>query len=169
MRSSGGVTIVMYDDVVLYSGLIQDGTKGHSTVTALSLADGKMLWKAEHPACGHMGTPDDILVVGGLVWWGDVAQGTSSGLMTGRDLHTGQVKKEFPPDVQTHWFHHRCYRAKATDNYLLFSRTGIEFIDIDSSHLTPHHRVRGGCLYGIMPCNGLVYNPPHPCACYIEA
>ena len=20
-----------------------------------------------------------------------------------------------------------------------------------------------------MPCNGLVYNPPHPCACYIEA
>jgi hypothetical protein len=29
--------------------------------------------------------------------------------------------------------------------------------------------VRGGCLYGIMPANGLVYAPPHACACYIES
>ena len=98
MRQLGGVTIVMYDDVVLYSGLIQGGTKGHSTVTALSLADGKTLWKAEHPGLRpDMGTPDDILVVGGLAWWGDVARGTDSGLMTGRDMHTGKVKKRFRP------------------------------------------------------------------------
>ena len=78
MRSSGGVTIVMYDDVVLYSGLIQDGTKGHSTVTALSLADGKIAVEGRAPAL-RPHTPDDILVVGGLVWWGDVAQGTELG------------------------------------------------------------------------------------------
>src|SRR5262249_26317736 len=29
--------------------------------------------------------------------------------------------------------------------------------------------VRGGCLYGVMPCNGLTYAPPHDCACYPEA
>ncbi|MHC4541732.1 MAG: outer membrane protein assembly factor BamB family protein, partial [Planctomycetota bacterium] len=29
--------------------------------------------------------------------------------------------------------------------------------------------VRGACLYGIMPANGMIYNPPHPCACYLEA
>ncbi|MCK4294595.1 MAG: PQQ-binding-like beta-propeller repeat protein, partial [Planctomycetes bacterium] len=32
-----------------------------------------------------------------------------------------------------------------------------------------HHWVRGGCIYGIMPCNGLIYAPPHSCACYMEA
>jgi hypothetical protein len=36
---------------------------------------------------------------------------------------------QFPPDVDIYWFHHRCYRPKATDRYLLPSRTGIEFVD----------------------------------------
>ncbi len=30
-----------------------------------------------------------------------------------------------------------------------------------------HHWVRGGCLYGFMPANGLLYTTPHPCACYL--
>jgi hypothetical protein len=91
------------------------------------------------------------------------------GLFRGRNLKTGQVEREFIPDVDTYWFHHRCYRSKATDNYLLTSRTGIEFIDPRSKHWEIHHWVRGACLYGIMPANGLVYAPPHPCACYLDA
>jgi outer membrane protein assembly factor BamB len=171
MRSSSGVTLVVHDDVVLYDGLAPAGGAGErsTAMEALSAKDGKLLWKAVHPPCGHMGTPADILVTGGLVWCGAVAQGTDSGVMVGRDLHTGRIISEFPPDVQTHWFHHRCYRAKATDKYLLFSRTGIEFIDTATKHWTCNHWVRGACLYGIMPCNGLVYAPEHPCACYIEA
>ncbi len=175
MRSSSGATLVVYDDVVLYSGMIAMEKyeaihqRSSTTMVALSLADGKTLWKAEHPPCGHMGTPDDILVAGGLVWSGAVAQGSDSGVMIGRDLHTGEVKSEFLPDVKTHWFHHRCYRAKATDKYLLFSRTGIEFIDPAKEHWICHHWVRGACHYGIMPANGLIYAPQHPCACYIEA
>jgi len=171
MRSSGGVTLVSSGDVILYSGQVAEtkSPRALNTMSALSAEDGKLLWKAEHPPCGHRGTPDDILVLNNVVWSGAVAQGSDSGVMTGRDLHTGKVLKEFPPDVDTHWFHHRCYRAKATDKYLLYSRTGIEFIDVEKSHWTTHHWVRGGCLYGIMPANGLVYNPPHPCACYIEA
>jgi outer membrane protein assembly factor BamB len=171
MRSSGGATLVLYEDVVLYSGqaAVEKPKERVTTMFALSIKDGKTLWLAPHHPCGHMGTPDDILVAGGLVWNGAVAQGTDSGTMTGRDLHTGEVKSEFTPDVETHWFHHRCYRAKATDKYLLFSRTGIEFIDHAAEHWICHHWVRGACHYGIMPCNGLVYAPPHPCACYIEA
>ncbi len=171
MRSSGGATLVLYDDVVLYSGQVATGQPAQrmTTMCALSAKDGKILWQAPHHPCGHSGTPDDILVVGGLVWNGAVAVGTDSGAMTGRDLHTGEVKSEFTPDVETHWFHHRCYRAKATDKYLLFSRTGIEFIDYATEHWTCHHWVRGACHYGIMPCNGLIYAPQHPCACYLEA
>ena len=171
MRSSGGATVVLYDDVVLYSGQVstERPRQRSTTMFALSLKDGKTLWEAPHHPCGHMGTPDDILVAGELVWNGAVAQGSDSGTMTGRDLYTGEVKKEFEPDVDTHWFHHRCYRAKATEKYLLFSRTGIEFIDHAAEHWTCHHWVRGACHYGIMPCNGLIYAPQHPCACYIEA
>ena len=171
MRSSGGATLVLCDDVVLYSGQVSTEKPKDRTTTmfALSVNDGKTLWEAPHHPSGHMGTPDDILVAGGLVWNGAVAQGSDSGTMTGRDLHTGEVKSEFTPDVDTHWFHHRCYRAKATDKYLLFSRTGIEFIDHAAKHWICNHWVRGACHYGVMPCNGLIYAPQHPCACYIEA
>jgi len=170
MRSSSGATLVIYGDVVLYDGLIaaeKYEERRSTTLFALSANDGKTLWKAEHPPCGHSGTPDDILV--GLVWGGAGAQGSDSGIMVGRDLKTGEVKSEFPPDVKTHWFHHRCYRAKATEKYLLYSRTGIEFIDHAAKHWICHHWIRGACHYGVMPCNGLIYAPPHPCACYIEA
>jgi len=172
MRSSSGATLVVSGDVVLYSGMAAGEKytdKRSTTMFALSAKDGKALWQAEHLPCGHMGTSDDILVANGVVWHGAIAQGRDSGITVGRDLRTGKVVSEFPPDVETHWFHHRCYRAKATDKYLLYSRTGIEFVDPAKKHWTCHHWVRGACLYGIMPCNGLIYAPQHPCACYIEA
>ncbi len=156
-----GPTLVVYQDVVLFSG-------GNRSMTALSAKTGKTLWTSEHPRSGH-NSPEDLLVIDGLVWAGAIAAGKDSGIFTGRDLHTGEVKNQFAPDVQTYWFHHRCYRSKATDRYLLPSRTGIEFVDFKNKHWTTHHWVRGGCLYGIMPCNGLVYAPPHSCACYIDA
>jgi hypothetical protein len=79
------------------------------------------------------------------------------------------VVKQFAPDVKTYWFHHRCYPSKATDNYILTSRTGIEFIDYEKETWLPNHWVRGGCIYGIMPCNGLIYAPPQSCGCYLES
>jgi outer membrane protein assembly factor BamB len=156
-----GPTLVVYQDVVLFSG-------GTRSMTALSAQTGKTLWTEKHPRSGHQ-SPEDLLVVDGLVWAGAIAGGGDSGIFTGRDLHTGEVKNQFPPDVKTYWFHHRCYRSKATDSYLLPSRTGIEFVDFRSKNWTTHHWVRGGCIYGIMPCNGLIYAPPHSCACYMEA
>jgi len=161
MPVSFGPTLVVYKDVVLFSG-------GDRSMTALSARDGKTLWKAKHPRSGHM-SPEDLLVAGGLVWAGAIANGADSGVFTGRDLHTGEVKTEFAPDVKTYWFHHRCYRSKATPNYILPSRTGIEFVDFRAKHWAIQHWVRGGCLYGVMPCNGLVYAPPHSCGCYLES
>ena len=90
-------------------------------------------------------------------------------MFTGRDLHTGEVKSEFKPDVSPDWFHHRCYRSKATDKYFIASRTGIEFIDLEAKHWDINHWVRGGCMYGFMPANGLVYAPPHSCGCFLES
>ena len=55
------------------------------------------------------------------------------------DPRTGKVKVEFMPDVETHWFHHRCYRGKATDNYLLLPKRAVEFVDL---HGERHHLER---------------------------
>jgi outer membrane protein assembly factor BamB/ubiquinone/menaquinone biosynthesis C-methylase UbiE len=156
-----GPRLVVQQDVVVFAG-------GDRSMAAVSAETGKTLWTAEHPRSGHQ-SPEDLLVVDGLVWSGAIAIGKDSGIFKGLDLHTGQVKKEFPPDVDAYWFHHRCYPAKATDQYLLTSRTGIEFIDPQTENWQIHHWVRGGCIYGIMPCNGLVYAPPHSCGCYLES
>ena len=163
-------TLVVYDGVVLFAG----GEKmiphrgGDDTLVALDAKDGSELWKQPHPPCGYQ-SPEDVLVAGGLVWAGSTTNGKYSGVVQGRDPKTGELKSEFAPDVQTHWFHHRCHRGKATDKYLLMSRTGIEFLDMAKKHWICHHWVRGGCLYGIMPANGFVYTPPHSCACYLIA
>ena len=170
MASWFGPTLVVYDGVVLFAG--GQGMVPHrgsaDTMTAIDADSGKQLWAVDHPQSGYQ-SPEDILVAGGLVWSGHVTSGSYSGHFTGRDLMTGEIKNEFDPNVETHWFHHRCYRAKATEKFLLMSRTGIEFLDLSTDDWTCHHWVRGACLYGIMPANGLIYTPPHPCACYIEA
>jgi hypothetical protein len=69
----------------------------------------------------------------------------------------------------TYWFHHRCYMGKATEKYIIPSRTGIEYVDMEKQHWDLNHWVRGACLYGVMPANGLTYAGPHNCACYPEA
>ena len=167
--------LVVYDDVVLFSGGETAGkqtgswyTSGKDTMTALSTETGKVLWSAYHPPSGYR-SPEDLLVANGLVWTGETTSGRAVGVFSGRDPRTGKVKSEFAPDVETYWFHHRCYRGKATDKYLLMSRAGTEFIDVRNEHWIPNYWVRGACLYGVMPANGMVYNPPHPCACYLES
>jgi outer membrane protein assembly factor BamB len=168
-----GLTLVAYNDVALFSGGsverdMKNATGGDNMMFAFDMETGKTLWTHDHPASGYK-SAEDILVAGGLVWITENSFGQQSGVCIGIDPKTGEKRKEFYPDVETHWFHHRCYRAKATNEYLLFSRTGIEFVDPDKEHWECHHWVRGACLYGVMPANGMVYNPPHPCACYLEA
>lgn len=156
-----GPTLVVEQDVVLLS-------VENRSMHAFDSASGKSLWSAEHHRGGHA-SPDDLLVIDGLVWSGAVANGADSGIFTGRDLHTGEKKREFKPDVAPDWFHHRCYRSRATDNFFLASRTGIELIDLKAEHWDINHWVRGGCLYGFMPANGLLYIPPHACGCFLES
>ncbi|MEA1950592.1 MAG: PQQ-binding-like beta-propeller repeat protein, partial [Planctomycetota bacterium] len=162
--------LVVYKDVVLWAGgeNMIPHRGGKDTMYALSASTGKTLWSAPHAASGYQ-SAEDLLVAGGLVWTGATSSGAYDGVFRGHDPHTGEVKKEFAPDVEAYWFHHRCYRGKATDDYLLMSRTGIEFLDIARGSWKLHHWVRGACLSGIMPCNGMIYAPPHDCACYPEA
>ena len=162
--------LVVYEDVVLWVGgeNMIPHRSGKDTMYAIDSVTGKTLWSAPHGPSGYQ-SAEDLLVAGGLVWTGATTNGTYDGVFRGYDPRTGELKKEFAPDVDSYWFHHRCYRGKATDKYLLMSRTGIEFIDIANEHWNLHHWVRGACVTGVLPCNGMIYAAPHDCACYAEA
>ena len=166
-----GPSLVAAGEVVLFAGgeNMDPLRGGKDNMTALDAATGKKLWTAPHPPSGYASS-EDLLVIDGLVWSGETTSRNDSGIMTGRDLLTGEVKREFPPDDwQPHMSHHRCYRSKATRNYILTSRTGIEYVDIRNQTWDANHWVRGACNYGVLPCNGLTYAPPHSCACYLLA
>jgi len=170
MTANYGPRLVIHDDVVLFSGgeNMVPHRGGKDSMFSFNIKTGKTLWTAPHPPSGYQ-SPEDLMVQGGLVWCGETTSGGQSGRLTGRDPKSGEVKIEFDPNVDPYWFHHRCYIAKATDNYLLMSRTGVEFVDPDKEDWEIHHWVRGACLYGILPANGMVYAPQHPCSCYPEA
>ncbi len=148
-------TLVSYDDVLLY--------QHQPNISAYSRKTGDLLWKSPHPRSGHV-SPGDALVIGGLVW----SAGMGAKDFIGKDIHTGEVKSQFAPPKMT-WFHPRCYRSKGTSRFLLASRTGIEVVDIEKEQVDVNHWVRGSCLYGIMPANGLITMGPHPCACLLES
>ncbi len=170
-----GPTLVLYEDLVLLASSELANTQNRTwktgvedTLTVLSAADGKKLWTGPHPLSGYA-SAEDLFVIDGVVWCGETTSGHAVGTVTGRTARTGKIVSEFAPDVETYWFHHRCHRSKATERFLLTSRTGIEFVDVKNEHWDINHWVRGACLYGAMPANGLLYAPQHPCACFPEA
>jgi len=164
--SFGTSVLVVAADVVL--------AKLSGNLTALAAEDGKKLW--ECPAGSGFHAPLDIFVIDGLVWQGDhvsdsVAPAPVGDFHEGRDLHTGEVKvtNAVMVDLQTAGHHHRCYREKATDRFIITGKRGIEMMDLAGSDHSRNNWVRGACQYGILPANGLLYAPSHACGCYMES
>jgi outer membrane protein assembly factor BamB len=139
-------------------------------LVAFSAETGKQLWSV--PSHEGFNAPADVLVVDGKVFSGALAWGKQPGVTNVYDLHTGRVVARRSPD-QKHYRlgfgHHRCHRNKATSKYVIQGRAGVEFLDVDADRAVADHWVRGACQYGTLPCNGLVYAPTHPCACYVSA
>ena len=162
----GTNTLVIADDVVL--------CKLSDQLTALSARDGRKLWECN--AGGGFHAPLDIFVIDGLVWEGkhvsdSVSPPPVQDFNEGRDLHTGEVKvrNAVQVDLQTSGHHHRCYREKATDRFIITGKRGIEMMDLAGSSHSRNNWVRGACQYGILPANGLIYAPSHACGCYMES
>ncbi len=163
-------TLVYQDGVVLLGQ--PRPVKGHIPYTpvkmdlvALSAETGDTLWERECVTWGY-GTPPDVFVIDGLVW----AHNAEPYALMGLGLKTGAEKRRFSTTKalrMTH--HHRCYRDRATERFVLTARRGTEFLDVESGANILHHWVRGTCRLGVMPANGLLYVPPHPCVCYITA
>ena len=138
-------------------------------LTAYSADTGKTLWSCKCAESYY--TPVDVFVNNGLVWVGQSRPRQGPDFTMGRDLLTGEVKHRIGTDraFKTTMPHHRCHRNRATSRYLVTGRTGVEFIDFQTGEAFRHHWARGVCRFGALPCNGLLYTPPHSCACFIEA
>jgi len=170
-------TLIVSDGVVLHASPNQ--------LAAFSADSGETLWTQPKKYLQHLWFEwKDVFVIDGLVWtWSaelgrgklEVKPGQRGGnsswplTANGYDLHGGELRKQVPLGniFKTH-HHHRCYRNKATSRYILASRRGTEFVDLEQGKHSVHNWIRGICHLGMMPANGLQYAPPHPCACYID-
>ena len=162
----GAQTLVVKDGVIVL--------RAGKGVEALDAATGGRLWRKE-TEFGEAVFGTDLFVVDGTVWPGmfHVEKDRSPGgrrsahvLAVGFDLRTGEERKRiFAPDLLSPEHHHRCYRNKATDRYLIASMEGAEFLDLRGAAHVQNNFVRGSCRMGMVPCNGFLYVPPDQCFC----
>ncbi|MHC4593957.1 MAG: outer membrane protein assembly factor BamB family protein [Planctomycetota bacterium] len=135
---------------------------------AFGADDGKELWRCS-AAFGYS-SPPDLFIADGLVWVSAEPGMNETDITEGRDPLTGMIRRRInTAEAFDAAHHHRCYRDKATDRYLMLGRTGVELIDLRTEDIQRHFWIRGTCQYGIMPANGLLYLPGHSCGCYVQS
>ncbi|HID21086.1 MAG TPA: hypothetical protein EYP14_01615, partial [Planctomycetaceae bacterium] len=143
--------------------IVTGGVVLHASPYKLAAFDadsGRLLWSQPKAYIGHLWYEwKDVFVIGRLVWTWDSKLRTEPlaggpvrrkskqrsrfpAFLNGYDLHSGELKKKVPlgPIFKTH-HHHRCYRNKATVRYVLASRRGTEFVDLESGEHTVHNWV----------------------------
>jgi outer membrane protein assembly factor BamB len=160
-KTGGLCTVIVRDGVVL--------SADDSTVAAFSLAVGEPMWTAPCRATFHVSP--DMFVIDGLVWAGTGKPDKQLPLLTsGRDLRTGEVKRQIDvtPDLWSTVAHHRCYKSKATERFILTAQRGVEFLDLHGNQHAQCNWIRGTCQHGFVPANGLRYFPPHACGCFAK-
>ncbi len=142
-------TFVVSDGVVVLSG--------SNFIEAFDARTGDKLYRVDAPS-EKGAASEDTYVIDGVIWRG------ISGV--GYDIKTGEIAKEVSiENLHSEGHHHRCYRGKATPNYIMTAKEGIEFINIDGGENSRNNWLRGVCKYGIMPANGLLYVPSDQCFC----
>lgn len=158
-------TLVIYGDVVAFAGGRQ--------LNVVSATDGRELWKSDF-ASSNYSVPVDLFGFDGRLWgpnpdmnlWRPLDDSLG---MKAFDPLTGEVVHRADGGYGFPFQHHRCHQMKVVADQVVAARAGIEFLDTATGEVAAHHWLRGSCYYGIMPANGLLYVPPHDCACYVRA
>lgn len=159
LYSEESATVVLHEKVAYYAR--------DKKMTAVSMDDGRTLWKSQWTSDDYR-SPVTVMLMKDLVWSMNITSAKAPGTFIGRDLLTGDIKKQFDLPPFKGIGHHRCYKAKASGDFVLLSRSGVEYVDPSKESYDENHWIRGACLYGILPANGMLYSTPHACACYIK-
>jgi outer membrane protein assembly factor BamB len=154
----GGPRLVICKDYVLFSPMKE--------IYAISAGTGQILWSVKNkPRSGHYSL-EDFYVIGNKVW---ALQQRNNGAFTTYNLADGNMLAEYINPIQSFYIHQRCYPGRATVKYQLPPIMGNLVYDMAADTWTNNHWIRGGCVYGIMPANGMIYAPPSACACYYQS
>jgi len=154
----GGPRLILCGDRVVFAP--------RGSIVTVSAETGEVLWSVKNkPRSGHFSL-EDFYVIGEQVW---VLGRGNNGSFVVYSLKTGEVLGEYRNPIQSFYIHQRCYPGRATERFLLPPIMGIQVYDIEHDTWYNNHWIRGGCIYGIMPANGMVYATPHACACYYQS
>ena len=159
LYSEDAPTLVLHKEAVLF---VSD-----RKMTALSMMNGTTLWSSEWTQ-GDYRSPATLMLMNGLAWSMNITQAKAPGTFIARDPVTGEIKEQFDLPAFQGIGHHRCYKAKASGDFVLLSRSGVEYVNPQTRSYDENHWIRGACLYGILPANGMLYSTPHACTCYIK-
>jgi len=161
--TGGSIRVSLSDGIAVFA----DGTK----LTAFSQADGKELWTGSLQKTSHH-CPEDLFIIDGSIWSPNTGTPQRNGThFKVLDLRTGEIKRDFvAKNLPAFPMHPRCYPGRATTKYIMTNGMGTEFYEVGGAdEMDLNHVIRGSCIYGIMPCNGLLYKPPDTCACYYQS
>ena len=153
-----GPRLVIHKDKVLFAPM--------GSMYALSSKTGDLLWSVKKKQrSGHLSL-EDFYVLDGKVW---VLHKANKGVFTTYSLETGKELEQIENTIDSFYIHQRCHPGRATVRFQMPPMMGIQLYDMESNEWFNNHWVRGGCVYGQMPANGLMYTPPHACACYYQS
>ena len=154
----GGPRLILSQGRVLFSPVKE--------IFAISCETGKVLWSVkDKPRSGHYSL-EDFYVIGDRVW---ALQRRNNGAFTTYALDDGSRLQEYVNPIRSFYIHQRCYPGRATQRFQLPPMMGVQVYDMEEDRWFNNHWVRGGCIYGVMPANGMVYATPHACACYYQS
>jgi outer membrane protein assembly factor BamB len=160
--TGGSLRVVFSDGVVLFAS----GTK----LTAFSARDGSQLWNGSLMKTSHH-CPEDLFVIEGHVWSVNTGKPQENGThFKVMNLRTGEIERDFvAQNLPGFPMHPRCYPSRATTRYIMTNGMGTEFYQVGGDTVDINNFVRGSCIYGVMPSNGLLYKPADTCACYYQS
>jgi len=160
--TGGSLRVSVSEGIAVFAS----GTK----LSAFSAKDGKPLWTGTLLKTSHH-CPEDLFVIDGLIWSPNTGRPQHNGThFKVLDLCTGQTKRDFvAKNLPGFPMHPRCYPGRATTKYIMTNGMGTEFYRVGGDEVDIYNHVRGSCIYGVMPCNGLLYKPPDSCACYYQS
>ena len=134
MMANFAPKLVIQENVALFSGG-EGYPRKLGKMTGLSTENGKTLWIQDDLASGF-NSPEDLFVIKGEAWnssvtaFNDADPAKRTGEVRGLSVDSGQVENSFDCDVKAYWCHHRCHPGRSTEDYLILSRTGTEFVNL---------------------------------------